>query len=187
LYYEHLCHNSSFNDKIVMESYRKFANKAVSLGASEVKIVKTDSIATAPWVLWKCRYGCDGYNSSLCCPPNTPDYRETRELLDSYKTALLAHFAYDPSRSTGVTEVVTTLERDIFLAGYYKAFELGAGPCNLCNECSMDECIHTDNARPSMESCGIDVFSTARNNGFTIDVVKDYNDRVNRFGLVLIE
>ncbi|WP_424357003.1 DUF2284 domain-containing protein [Methanocella sp. MCL-LM] len=38
-----------------------------------------------------------------------------------------------------------------------------------------------------MESCGIDVFSTARNNGYTIEVVKDYNDRMNRFGLVLIE
>jgi hypothetical protein len=42
-------------------------------------------------------------------------------------------------------------------------------------------------AQPSMESCGIDVFSTARNNGYTIEVLKDHSCRMNRFGLVLIE
>ncbi|HMK46392.1 MAG TPA: DUF2284 domain-containing protein [Methanocella sp.] len=170
-----------------MESYHKFIKKAVGLGADEAKIIKTDSIVTAAWVRWKCRYGCDGYNSSLCCPPSTPDYRETRELLDSYKVALLVHFACDAGHSIDVTEVVTTLERDIFLDGCYKAFALGAGPCDLCGECSMGTCRHSDSARPSMESCGIDVFGTARNNGCTIEVVRDYNDRMNRFGLVLIE
>jgi hypothetical protein len=38
-----------------------------------------------------------------------------------------------------------------------------------------------------MESCGIDVFQTARNNGFTIGVLTDRRCSVDRFGLVLIE
>jgi hypothetical protein len=46
-----------------------------------------------------------------------------------------------------------------------------------------------------MESCGIDVFTTVRNNGFSIQVLKkDYEEimaekspKVNRFGMVLIE
>jgi len=170
-----------------MVSHSKFVKKAVELGADDARIIKTDTIITGPWVRWKCRYGCDGYNSSLCCPPNTPDYRETRELVDSYTSALLVHVTDDIKRSTDLTAIVTTLERDIFLAGHYKAFALGAGPCNLCGECSMEVCRHPAKARPSMESCGIDVFSTARNNCYTIEVLKDYSCRMNRFGLVLIE
>jgi predicted metal-binding protein len=170
-----------------MKKYGKFVKMAVELGANDATIIKTDSIVTAPWVLWKCRYGCDGYNSSLCCPPNTPTYSETREMVDSYKNALLVHFTDDIDSSVSPKEVVAALERDIFLAGHYKAFALGAGPCQLCDQCTMTECRHAESARPSMESCGIDVFSTARNNGYHIEVVKDHNDKVNRFGLVLIE
>jgi predicted metal-binding protein len=161
------------------------------LGANDARIIKMDSIVTAAWVRWKCTYGCGGYGSSLCCPPNSPTHQETRELLDCYENALLVHFTgnieslkEDPAEPT---IVVTTLEREIFLAGYYKAFALGAGPCRLCAECTMKECRHPETARPSMESCGIDVFSTVRNNGYHIEVLKDLSNQMNRFGLVLIE
>lgn len=170
-----------------MKKYGKFIKKAVELGANDAMIIKTDSIVTAAWVRWKCRYGCDGYNSSLCCPPNTPSHKETRELVDCYKNALLVHFTDGANRVKDPTDVVATLERDIFLAGYYKAYALGSGPCQLCNQCTMKECRHAESARPSMESCGIDVFSTARNNGYQIEVLKDRSLKMNRFALVLIE
>jgi hypothetical protein len=38
-----------------------------------------------------------------------------------------------------------------------------------------------------MEACGIDVFATARANGFPIGVVLDETSDQNYFGLVLIE
>jgi predicted metal-binding protein len=170
-----------------MATYNKYVKKAVALGAKEAKIIDPGTIVTGPWVRWKCKYGCDGYDSSLCCPPNTPDYKETRELLDSYEKALLAHFTETPGHKPAPTEVVVRLERDIFLDGHYKAFALGAGPCNLCKDCSMKVCRHAEKARPSLESCGIDVFQTARNNGYEIKVVKDYNSLVNRYAIVLIE
>ncbi len=174
-----------------MEKYRRFIEMAVKLGANDAKIIKTDSIITAAWICWKCRYGCDGYNSGLCCPPNSPTYRETRELVDCYKYALLVHFTEDVDNVTedpiDLTKVITTLERDIFLAGYEKAFALGAGPCRLCTECTMKDCRHPERARPSMESCGIDVFSTVRNNDYRIEVLKDRSYKMNRFCLVLIE
>jgi predicted metal-binding protein len=170
-----------------MASYQKFIKRAVALGADDAKIIKTDSIVTGPWVRWKCRYGCDGYNSSLCCPPNTPDYRETREMVDSYEKALLVHCTDNSNRTKDLSKIVVALEREVFLAGHFKAFALGAGPCNLCGECSMEVCRHAEKARPSMESCGIDVFSTARNNGYIIEVLVDYSCQMNRFGMVLIE
>lgn len=170
-----------------MKKYEKFVKKAIKLGADDAKIIKTDSVVTAAWVRWKCRYGCDGYNTSLCCPPNTPNYKDTRELLDSYGHALLVHIKSRPDTEKDLTDIVTVMEREVFLAGYFKAFALGCGPCRLCSECSMKECRHAEKARPSMESCGIDVFSTARNNGFPIEVLKDRSCTPNRYALVLIE
>jgi hypothetical protein len=38
-----------------------------------------------------------------------------------------------------------------------------------------------------MEACGIDIFQTARRNGFTIDTRKEVHKRWNFFALVLIE
>jgi hypothetical protein len=38
-----------------------------------------------------------------------------------------------------------------------------------------------------MEAAGIDVYQTARNNGFHIEVVTSYECEQNYFGLVLIE
>lgn len=78
------------------------------------------------------------------------------------------------------------LEREIFLAGYYKALGYGAGPCMLCKECNVQQCVHPEDTRPSMEACGIDVYATVRANGLPIEVVKDETCEENYYGLVLI-
>ena len=57
-----------------------------------------------------------------------------------------------------------------------------------CKECNLSgSCQHGLEARPSMEACGIDVFKTARDNGFPIEVVRTRDDEMNIFGLVLVE
>jgi hypothetical protein len=38
-----------------------------------------------------------------------------------------------------------------------------------------------------MEACGIDVYATARAAGMPIEVVKDYGDDQNYYGLVLMD
>ena len=84
------------------------------------------------------------------------------------------------------TTIVREMERSIFLAGYHKAFGLGNGPCRLCAKCKTRGCIHTEQARPSMEACGIDVYAMVRANGYPIEVAKDSSDGANYYGLVLI-
>jgi predicted metal-binding protein len=107
-----------------VEKYDKFIEMAVELSANDAKIIKTDSIVTAAWVRWKCRYGCDGYGSSLCCPPNSPTYKETRELVDSYKDALLVHFTEDIENATvGPTEVITLSSEKSFSLGTIKPLD----------------------------------------------------------------
>ena len=92
------------------------------------------------------------------------------------------------SRFREIAKIVLEIEKEAFLAGYYKAAGMGAGPCRLCAKCNLTgECLHREQARPSMEACGIDVFCTARNNGYTIDTLDSTRCRADYFGIVLIE
>ncbi|MCX5812354.1 MAG: DUF2284 domain-containing protein [Proteobacteria bacterium] len=60
-------------------------------------------------------------------------------------------------------------------------------PCTRCKECNVSgACLHSDKARPSMESCGIDVFRTAKQNGLPIKVVKDHSQDRDIYGLILV-
>jgi predicted metal-binding protein len=51
----------------------------------------------------------------------------------------------------------------------------------------MKACVHADRARPSMEACGIDVFTTARGYNLPIKVVRERTDPRNSYALVLVE
>jgi predicted metal-binding protein len=168
---------------IPQTSVKAFIRQARELGALEAKLIETASIVTAPWVRFKCRYGCDGYNTNLCCPPHTPTYLETREVIASYQHAILVHCKEVGSPAA----IVCDLERSIFLAGFYKAFAMGSTPCQLCTTCNIKQCNHSEQARPSMEAFGIDVYATVRANGYPIKVVTDSSDDANYYGLVLID
>ncbi len=160
-----------------------FITRACELGAAGAKVIDPSSIATAAWVRLKCQYGCGGYNSSLCCPPHSPTPEQTRRVIDCYQHALLIHC----KPGVDVKELVATLEYEVFLAGHYKALALGCGPCRLCESCTFGSCLHPDRARPAMEACGIDVFTTARINGFPIEVVAAYSCDQNYYGVVLVD
>ena len=157
--------------------------RACELGAVEAKAIAPASIVTAAWVRLKCQFGCGGYNGSLCCPPHSPTPEETRRVLDCYRRAILVHC----KPGVGVKALVVALEREAFLAGYYRALALGSGPCSLCEECSFARCLHAPEARPSMEACGIDVFATVRANGFPIEVVTDHSCDQDYYGVVLVD
>lgn len=161
----------------------RFVDRACELGAVEAKVISPSSIVTAPWVRLKCHFGCGGYGSSLCCPPNSPTPDETRKVVDCYGRAILIHC----KRNGDAKKIVIELEREIFLSGFYKAFGLGDGPCRLCEKCNLEKCIHPRQARPSMEACGIDVYATARSNGFPIEVVTDRTCDQNYYGVILVD
>ena len=149
----------------------------------KAKVISPSTVETGHWVRWKCQFGCGGFGSSLTCPPHSPGPARTRQMLDQYERAIL----FESPRGRA-KEIAAALERKLFLSGHYKALGLGAGPCRLCDSCAFDEgCRHPDEARPSMEACGIDVFATVRGHGFEIDVVRSHEDPQHYFGLVLVE
>jgi predicted metal-binding protein len=83
---------------------------------------------------------------------------------------------------------IASLEREMFLDGYHKAFGMACGPCNLCKSCDVTEpCRFEDLARPSMEACGIDVYATLANVGYKLEVVKSTSQTCHFCGLVLVD
>jgi predicted metal-binding protein len=168
------------------KSIKELKNRAVELGARESKIITVETVETAAWVRYKCQFGCSGFAQSLTCPPYSPTPDETRKILNSFKKAILIHC--QSGSHVDISKVVIKIEKEAFLAGYYKALGMGAGPCRLCRDCNLKgECRHREEARPSMEACGIDVYSTARSNGFSIDTLDSAKCRADYFGIVLIK
>jgi predicted metal-binding protein len=171
---------------ILLEAY---CTKALEMGLTGAKVIDPRSVVTAEWVRMKCQFGCTGFGMSLCCPPHTPAPEVTRKVIDSYTKAILLHRRMEKGkRAKDLTQIVIHLEREIFLDGYYKAWSMGSGPCRLCKTCdTAGVCQHGFETRPSMEACGIDVFKTARDNGFPISVVRTHEEERNFYGVILVE
>ncbi|MGE5572026.1 MAG: DUF2284 domain-containing protein [Bacteroidota bacterium] len=166
------------------DKIRALCDHAFKRGAKAVRLVSPSSVVTGEWVRLKCQYGCDGYNQCLTCPPYSPTPSTTRKMLEEYDTMILVHLPDDWRR---LREIMASLEREAFLMGFHKAFAMGSGPCHLCDPCPQRyPCVHPEAARPSMEACGIDVYTTARNAGFAIEVVASRGSATNYFGLLLV-
>ena len=154
-------------------------------GIIESLIISPSKVKTAGWVRLKCQFGCDGFGQCLVCPPFTPTPEQMKKILNEYKRAVLIHFTPQADTKT----IIAKLERQVFLEGAWKAQGLGAGPCYFCKSCPTEtcKCRHSEKARPSMEACGIDVFSTVRQFGLPINVVSSRKQCPNFYGLLLVD
>lgn len=164
-------------------------------GFSDYKwIAPAKDIILAQWVRFHCLFGCDGYGTLGCCPPAVPSVEECRQMICEYGDAALMHFPMTTSSQEGNRKLAIRLgklEREIFLAGYYKVFLLSPTSCALCDDCSAEgtrhKCRNKQMSRPSTEAMGIDVYQTARNAGYPIQVIRALDESINRYGIMLIE
>jgi predicted metal-binding protein len=161
-----------------------FAKLAVEMGAVEAKVIDAKNVVVRDWVRLKCQYGCGNYGRALTCPPYSPTPEQTRRALKGYSRAILMRL---PDESKKAHDIVANLERHAFLTGYYSALGFPAGPCERCKECNLKSCTYPRLARPSMEASGIDVYATARKNGFSIEVVKNRRQKPTYYGLLLVK
>jgi len=174
------------------DKYRKYVEQALAAGADEAKIVPVSNVKTAEWVRLKCQFGCDGFGNGLCCPPRTPTPELMKRVLADYRHALIYSYICSPSeyrpRRRRMRRLVAELERAAFLDGHYKALGLGDGPCRFCRDCNLTgDCRHPEQARPSMESCGIDVYATARNSGIRLEVATRRDGPSKHINLILLD
>jgi len=173
----------------------KYCSLAIEAGATHAKQIKPSSVVTAPWVRLKCQFGCPGYGRGLCCPPHTPTSDETRAILDCYQRAILFHVEMPNMEKEEKVyqkylDRLVELEGEMFKDQYYRAFIFVAGPCRHCEKCRATKgkpCANPWKARPSMEGCGMDVYQTARNNGFPIQTLSERTDTNNRYCLMMVD
>ncbi len=165
--------------------FSNLVHSASEIGFRQTAILQTDKVITAPWVRKKCQNGCPFYNKGLQCPPHSMEYHETRQLLDSYNWAIVLE-GNPPGAK--FHKRLLELEKIAFLGGYHKTQVFGAGPCGVCEKCSVDDkCKNPGLARVSMEGAGIDVYKTTENAGIKLTPVTDKNQYVKYIGLLLVE
>ncbi len=172
--------------------------KAMKQGFTEAYLLRASDVVTARWVGLKCRYGCANYNTNWCCPPASPTLQTFKELLGEYEVALLLvgernneHFYRNSplKRRQQIKEWKQTisLERKLFLMGYYKAFGLPAETCALCKQCAYPEqCRFPNDKRPSIEACGIDVFATIKRLGFSAHLARNLKETYKNYSMILV-
>jgi predicted metal-binding protein len=179
-----------------MTDRKKLEKLFAEHGCDDFRWIEPQDVVVSRWVRFKCQFGCEDYGTRVMCPPNAPSVAECMEFFSEYREAALFHFErafenpedrYDWVR--GINKNLFELERATFLSGRHKAFVVYIGPCNICKECTpnRNDCPHPRKSRPSPEGLAVDVFSTARKCGYDIHVLKDYGQRMNRFGILLIE
>lgn len=165
-------------------------------GLVDFRWIDPASVVVAEWVRMKCRFGCEGYGRSACCPPNVPAVDECARFFREYSEAVIFHFSKtlpDPDDRyawTGeIGEKLLELERDVFVSGHPKAFLLLLDSCSLCKTCTgrRASCKEPRRARPTPEALAMDVFSTVRAAGYPIQVLSDYAQEMNRYAFLLVE
>ncbi|GHT80777.1 metal-binding protein [Spirochaetia bacterium] len=157
-------------------------------------IIPRENIIVAQWVRFRCQFGCNNYGNNGSCPPAVPPVEECRKMIYEYEHAVIFHFSIQSENQGDHHKLMSRLyelERALFLAGNYKAFLLQYGSCDFCKDCAAEDtrikCINKIKCRPGADAMGIDVYQTAHNVGYPIQVVKDHNEITNRFAFILID
>ncbi|MDD2271988.1 MAG: DUF2284 domain-containing protein [Desulfuromonadaceae bacterium] len=141
-------------------------------------------IRSEAWVRAKCSYGCSQYGKRWSCPPHAMDQAGFEELIGCYSRALLV-VGQPPLRD--FQEKLLGLEKEAFLGGFKKALVFSGGPCCWCDSCDDIRCRFPEKRRPSLESCGCDVFALAESCGIPVTPLRNSDDFVQYVGLLLVD
>lgn len=158
--------------------------RALSQGFFEAAAIDPANISIEPWVKAKCRYGCMFYGRKWSCPPHSMGADDFRELLGCYSKAIVV--AGQPPLKE-FQQKLLELEKTAFLQGFKKALAFTGGPCSWCDNCDDNRCSFPEKRRPSLESCGCDVFALADACRISIKPVKSSDDFVQYIGMLLVE
>ena len=159
-------------------------NHALGHGFFAAAELDPSGIRSEAWVRAKCAYGCAEYGRRWSCPPNSMDQAGFEELLSGYSRALLV-VGQPPLKA--FQHHLLELEKETFLNGFKKALVFSGGPCCRCETCPPERCSHPEKRRPSLESCGCDVFGLADRCGIQIAPLRQSDDFVQYVGLLLVD
>ena len=175
-----------------MEDLERYRKMILEWGADDAKIIPSDDVIIDMRVRAKCHYACEDFATNANCPPYVFDIPQVREMVDSFRYAIIFKLELPPELIAGDLtdeqikerrkyalkryEIIGRLELEAFDDGYGLALGFAGGPCSkyLCQglECSAIKeggtCRYPMLSRPSMEAMGMDVYSMATNVGWDI-------------------
>ncbi len=164
-------------------------------GYTDYKWIDPCKIIVSQWVRMKCMFGCGKYGHGGACPPNTPSVADCRQFFSEYSDAVILHFQGKMDKpedrhawSNKINAKLVKLEREIFLAGYEKAFLLFMDSCCFCKDCtgSRERCDQPRMARPTPEAMAVNVFLTVRQFEFNINVLTEYDQKMDRYAFLMV-
>jgi len=165
-------------------------------GFTDFKWINPNQIIVAQWVRMKCMFGCNEYGKNGTCPPNTPTVPECERFFLEYSGAAIFHFKKTVNKpedrfpwSKEVNSKLLELEREVFISGFPKTFLLFMDSCYLCQDCpgTRHLCKNPKSARPTPEAMAVDVFATVKQIGYSIDVLSDYSQQMDRYAFLMFD
>ena len=158
---------------------------AISLGASEAKLISSDSIVVVDQLALKCSEPqCENYGLSFSCPPYVEGPESFRNLIISNTSALVVRLiipslmllSWERTELGRVLhELVASIEIEAKNLGHINSEAFAGGSCKelfcadhlTCRQIEeTGQCRHPDLARPSMSGYGIDVFQLIKSCGW---------------------
>lgn len=165
-------------------SSAQVVQEAENLGCANVKVIPVHEITLGHWVRLRCQFGCSYFNQRHTCPTFTPTSDEMADILMHYSRAMII----EAPRSADVHSMVLNLETRLREKGFFRAFGMGALPCDLCDVCTIEsQCKYPDRARPTLQACGIDVSQTLLNIGWDFAVKFQPCTEGHTIGMVLLD
>lgn len=153
-----------------MEDFEKYAS---SLGIETCVAFPADLLAPEERIRALCREDkCGNWGNNYMCPPRIGSLEDMRTRLARYRAGILLQYSrgldvrndFEGVRRSKVDfhRLVLKMEERVRSEGHRDAWGLVGGDCSLCDECTARvgaPCPFPDDARPSLESLGIDVLS----------------------------
>jgi len=158
--------------------------------------IAPEDIAIRQWVRFMCVESCPGYGKKAVCPPNVPAIEECERFFSEYNAAILIRFEMnahhrddDPEVFKDIDQRLLKLEERLFYEGHQKAIVFPATICYRCDDCPgrRDLCRHKESARPTPEALGVDLFETVKKVGYPLKIVKDMEETMNRYALLMVD
>ena len=131
-------------DRLMADGAR-YQQLASNLGATDTRLIRSDSILIDERVRAKCIWPkCGGYGLSAHCPPYAPPLDEVRKVVARYRLGLFLRLGVPTAEIAGTEakkkrlwwpsskvlhEIVSTIEAEAFFDGYHFALAFGSGSC----------------------------------------------------------
>lgn len=170
-------------------------NIAIDAGAKKATVISASDVVLSAVFRDICKSnGCGMYNRCWMCPPDIGEIEHLMSEVRQYKQGLLYQtisdiedsFDIEGMQQAGLRHAQVSQRLEAFLMLQLdKHLHLTCGGCRLCERCAKADnlpCRKPEQALPSMEGYGIDVYNTCKSTD--LKYINGTNT-VTYFGIVL--